>query len=105
MRSRAPWLVGVLFFASALSYVACGSDDSNGGTTAGSDASSDSANGGDSSKTCGAPKTKCPSGACLDLQTDSRNCGACAYDCRGGTCAAGLCQPAQILSSLVTPSN
>jgi hypothetical protein len=28
-----------------------------------------------------------------DLQTDPQNCGACAHDCFGGACDAGVCQP------------
>ena len=30
---------------------------------------------------------------CGDLQTDPRNCGACGYDCGGGACHDGTCEP------------
>ena len=36
--------------------------------------------------------------ACADLQTDSRNCGACMHDCLGGACDAGVCQPVVLVS-------
>jgi hypothetical protein len=29
----------------------------------------------------------------IDVGTDPRHCGACDFDCGGGACAAGLCQP------------
>jgi hypothetical protein len=40
---------------------------------------------------CAAGQTAC-SGACVDEQTDSANCGACAHACTGGqACQAGTC--------------
>ncbi len=30
---------------------------------------------------------------CLNLQTDSSNCGACGHSCQGAACQGGLCQP------------
>ena len=103
MHIRAPWLAGAVVFASCVSYVACGGGDSS---SAGGGVDSGVSDGAKrDGATCDAPKTKCPSGACLDLQTDPRNCGTCAYDCKGGTCAAGVCQPEALVSNLNTPSN
>jgi hypothetical protein len=47
------------------------------------------------SLTCGAPTpTLCSAGsACVDTQSDDKNCGSCGHDCLGGACAAGQCQP------------
>ncbi len=42
-------------------------------------------------------------GACLDLQSDPKNCGVCGHDCKGQACQKGLCQPATLASSLATP--
>jgi hypothetical protein len=41
---------------------------------------------------CGLGFTVCAT-ACADVQMDSANCGACAHDCFGGACDAGVCQP------------
>jgi hypothetical protein len=32
----------------------------------------------------------------VDLTADSKNCGRCGYECLGGTCASGQCQPVLI---------
>jgi len=32
-------------------------------------------------------------GNCVDLQTDSTNCGSCGHDCQGSTCSSGFCLP------------
>ena len=41
--------------------------------------------------TCTGGTTNC-SGACVDTQTDSQNCGACGLACQEGTvCSAGVC--------------
>lgn len=34
--------------------------------------------------------------ACVDLQSDQKNCGTCGHDCLGGQCMAGKCQPITI---------
>lgn len=63
---------------------------------------------------CGQPTPDCKAGACqcletvcggacVDLQTDGHNCGACPHDCQGQSCQAGLCQPATLASSLSQP--
>ena len=41
---------------------------------------------------CTSAQTLCGN-ACLDLQTDALNCGACGHDCLGGSCKGGMCQP------------
>jgi hypothetical protein len=35
----------------------------------------------------------CPGTGCIDLETDSNNCGSCGHGCLGGACAGGQCQP------------
>jgi sugar lactone lactonase YvrE len=42
-------------------------------------------------------------GSCIDTQTDPLNCGACAHNCYGGACLAGVCQPASIASAQLAP--
>ena len=49
--------------------------------------------------TCASPKKEC-SGSCIDVTSDSHNCGACGHDCLGGTCSGGLCQPVAVAPSL-----
>lgn len=51
---------------------------------------------------CLAPKTACSATVCVDLQSDSANCGTCGRDCLGGACAAGVCQPVEVTSALST---
>jgi hypothetical protein len=47
---------------------------------------------------CTSGKCQCATGystcnsACVDLQNDKANCGACGHDCIGGKCSAGACQ-------------
>lgn len=36
--------------------------------------------------------------SCGDLNRDSHNCGACAHDCLGGACSAGVCMPVALFS-------
>jgi len=40
---------------------------------------------------------ECPN-ACVNFNTDPKNCGACGHDCLGGTCLDGLCQPVVVAS-------
>ena len=49
--------------------------------------------------TCASPKLACGN-ACIDVQSDANNCGACNHNCMGGTCVAGKCQPVAIVSNL-----
>jgi len=44
---------------------------------------------------CYAPLTECE-GACVDLQTDPDNCGACGDVCATGVCQAGVCLGATV---------
>lgn len=41
------------------------------------------------------------SAACVNVQTDTKNCGGCGHDCLGGACTAGVCQPI-VLANLPT---
>lgn len=57
------------------------------------------------------PGGACPVGsidrcgeACVSLENDPLNCGACGRDCRGGACSAGRCQPLVLGSGYVNPS-
>jgi hypothetical protein len=50
--------------------------------------------------TCNSPKTACSSTACVDLQSDAGNCGACGHDCLGGLCSLGKCQPVAVTGTL-----
>jgi len=40
---------------------------------------------------CGTAEALC-GGRCIDVWTDPANCGGCASECTGGTCANGLCK-------------
>jgi hypothetical protein len=33
---------------------------------------------------------------CVDVTSDTKNCGSCGHDCLGGTCTGGQCQPVMI---------
>src|SRR5689334_10047997 len=47
---------------------------------------------GDGGVSCASGQTTC-SGACVDTQTDSKNCGTCGTKCDpGASCAAGKCK-------------
>ena len=47
-------------------------------------------------------KTLCGT-VCVDTQTSQDHCGQCDRSCGGGACAAGVCQPATIASSVDAP--
>ena len=51
---------------------------------------------------CTCLETVC-SGSCVQTQTDSLNCGACAHTCGGEACQGGQCQPATLATSLSKP--
>jgi hypothetical protein len=67
----------------------------------GSDGSVDSDAGSDSG--CMNNETLCNQ-MCVDLQTNSTNCGACGHDCLGATCTAALCQPTVLAPSQNGPT-
>jgi hypothetical protein len=50
---------------------------------------------------CGA-KTMCVK-ACVDTQTDGKNCGQCGHDCKGAECKGGACQAIILASALPAP--
>ncbi len=52
--------------------------------------------------TCDAGFTDC-TGSCLDLTSDSHNCGRCGHDCLGGTCDTGTCQPFPLVEDQPNP--
>jgi hypothetical protein len=41
--------------------------------------------------------------ACIDLDADPRNCGACGHDCLGGACLGGACQPVVLAANQLNP--
>lgn len=45
--------------------------------------------------TCVAPLVWC-GGRCIDVATDAEHCGACGFDCRGGACVGGSCDPVTV---------
>jgi hypothetical protein len=45
----------------------------------------------------------CGGAACVTLDTDSNNCGACGHTCFGGACVAGACQPVVLLDNIADP--
>jgi hypothetical protein len=51
-------------------------------------------------QTCGCTGVTCP---CIDLNTNSSNCGACNHGCGGGACSAGVCQPIVLASGQNSP--
>jgi len=48
---------------------------------------------------CSTGQTVCPN-LCVNLQTNSSNCGACGHDCLGGACLQEQCQPAVVAGNL-----
>lgn len=40
---------------------------------------------------------------CVDLDNNTRHCGACNHDCRGGGCTGGKCQPITLATDVVGP--
>jgi hypothetical protein len=48
---------------------------------------------------CQSPRKEC-GGSCIDVSSDSNNCGDCGHPCLGGTCSGGMCQPVAIATSL-----
>jgi len=61
----------------------------------------------DPDPTCQGGKCVCTNtvcgGSCVDLQKDTKNCGACGHDCQGGSCNLGVCQDVTLASSQVKP--
>lgn len=41
-----------------------------------------------------------PPGACIDLDTNPRHCGACNHDCGPGACKAGVCQAGVVVTEI-----
>lgn len=84
MRSGDRWLVLGAVAAAAAGVIACGSGDGDGGGGSG-------ASGGDGGEVGCGSLTAC-AGGCVDLQADSRNCGACDIACAAGqACIDGGC--------------
>jgi len=50
-----------------------------------------------STGTCICSNTTCGT-SCVNLATDSNNCGSCGHDCLGGTCSGSQCQAAVVAS-------
>jgi len=47
---------------------------------------------------CAADKAACGN-ACVDTQSDPKNCGRCGHSCLAGTCTAGVCKATTLLSA------
>ncbi len=62
----------------------------------------DDGGGGDAALTCAGGRSACGS-ACVDVQTDAKNCGRCAHDCLGGECKAGVCAAVTLATGLNDP--
>ena len=114
--SPSPWLACALVACAALVGACAGAEAEDGGSSPDSGTKSDSGThpvdsstdgvttdtsvDGDAS-TCPAPKTVC-AGACVDLNTNNENCGACGKACGettacvGGTCTAVGCTSDQV---------
>jgi hypothetical protein len=41
--------------------------------------------------------------ACVRIDSDSRNCGACGHDCFGAACGAGMCETEEIVTGIEEP--
>jgi hypothetical protein len=73
---------------------------SNTGGTATSTGGLTSTGGQSSSGVCNSPNQTC-NGACVNLSTDTANCGSCGHSCgSGATCSGGQCQPMVMTSGL-----
>jgi hypothetical protein len=53
---------------------------------------------------CSAGETCCGT-TCVNLASDTHNCGACGHDCLGATCTANLCTPSVVGSGQPTPNS
>jgi Stigma-specific protein, Stig1 len=42
-------------------------------------------------------------GACVQVDSDARHCGACGHDCLGAACNAGLCVPQEVVDPIEDP--
>lgn len=102
-------------------FVACVGDSASsptdtpsndaGGTTgdgqAGGDGSGGDVDGAiDAPSSCTSTQVDCK-GACVEtstFQTNATSCGACGHDCLGGACAAGRCQPLQLVAGTTDAS-
>ncbi|HEY1958920.1 MAG TPA: hypothetical protein VGH28_25080 [Polyangiaceae bacterium] len=87
----------------ALSLAACVGDDSVSPPDAGGDATTFDAPVADAPQetapTCTGTQTACGS-ACVDLQSDDANCGACGHACgTGSTCTSGFCPPVTLCNA------
>jgi len=51
---------------------------------------------------CPGNQVEC-NGSCIDVQSDTANCGGCGHDCLGGTCANGLCPTEELASGQNDP--
>lgn len=40
---------------------------------------------------------------CVDLSSDSKNCGRCDHDCMDGACSNGMCQPVLLANNILRP--
>ena len=65
--------------------------------------------GAEAAKECGALGCDPVALACrcdpgIDVMTDGRNCGVCGHSCLGGACAAGTCQPIELVAGQNTAS-
>lgn len=82
-----------------------GGTPSSGGRDAGQadakDASNEACPEGGCSETCSAGKKSC-GGACVDTDTDSKNCGGCGKDCGTKACVGGTCTDCVPISTITT---
>jgi hypothetical protein len=117
---RLRWVIGSLVLACALSSAACtelllgdkkfvrgdgsGASDGGGGSAAagGGGGVAATGGGGSTAPVCENGTAACD-GACVVLDTDSLNCGACGHDCLGGGCESGLCVPQVVASAVNDP--
>jgi len=64
------------------------------------DAGADAADAAESSLACKIGQSVC-AGACVDVRTDDRHCGACGHSCLGVACNAGECTPEVVVPDTV----